>query len=424
MNENLLQFIWQFRYFAQAFLYLTSGDKIQIIRTGEINTNQGPDFIAGEIMINNTRWVGNIELHVNASDWYKHKHNKDERYERIILHVVWNDDQPVKDTVGNQLPTLVLQDKVASILLERYNVLMNKQAQLPCTPWLDAFDELVWSSWKERLVVERLTKRAEQIFIKLKQFKGDWESICWLQIARVFGGKVNASSFESVMQSISLVILKRHRLDNLQLEALLMGQAGFLNIKMEEPYSLILQKEYSFLRKKYNLQPLQQQPQFLRMRPASFPTVRFAQLAVFFQQQPQLMQQIKSIESVNNFYLLFSKTATAYWDTHYRLGKVSGFQKKEIGKQLKNNLLINAIAPLLFAYGLYHQNSLYQERAFELLYQLPAEQNQLLKIWESISVKQNAAFHTQALLELKQYYCDKKACLNCTIGNGILKKRV
>ena len=141
MNENLLQFIWQFRYFAQAFLYLTSGDKIQIIRTGEINTNQGPDFIAGEIMINNTRWVGNIELHVNASDWYKHKHNNDERYERIILHVVWNDDQPIKDTVGNQLPTLVLQDKVASILLERYNVLMNGQTQLPCTPWLGAFDE-------------------------------------------------------------------------------------------------------------------------------------------------------------------------------------------------------------------------------------------------------------------------------------------
>ncbi len=424
MNEKLLQFIWQFRYFTQTFLCLTNGDSIQIIHAGEINTNQGPDFIVGEIKINQTHWVGNIELHVNASDWYKHKHNYDERYEKIILHVVWNDDQPVLDTFGNQMPTLLLQDKVANILLERYSVLMNAQTQLPCAPWLDTINELVWSSWKERLVVERLTKRAEKIIIKLNEYKGDWESICWLKVGSIFGGKVNDSSFESIIQSIPLVILQRHRLDTLQLEAMLLGQAGFLNKNFKESYSLILQKEYNFLRKKYNLLPVQQQPQFLRMRPASFPTIRFAQLAALFQNEPHLMQQIKSIESVKIFHQLFSLTASDHWNTHYRLEKVSKFKKKEIGKQLKNNLLINAIVPLLFAYGVYHKNQSYQERAVELLYQLPAEQNQVLKIWKSVPFSQNTAFHTQALLELKQFYCNKKACLSCTIGNGILRKRV
>jgi hypothetical protein len=424
MNEKLLQFIWQFQYFNQSFLSLTDGNTIKVIRPGELNTNQGPDFIAGEIIINNTRWVGNIELHINTSDWYKHKHNTDNRYESIILHVVWNDDVPVKDALGNQLPTLVLQDKVANILLDRYKILMNEQILLPCASWLNTIDDLVWTSWKERLVVERLTKRAEQIFVKLKLFKGDWERVCWIQIGRVFGGKVNANSFEFIIQSIPIVVLKRHRLDILQIEALLMGQAGFLNKDLKESYALTLQKEYMFLKNKYSLSPLQLQPQFLRMRPASFPTIRFAQLAVFFQKHPQLMQHIKSIKSVKIFHQLFCITASDYWDTHYRLDKESKFQKKEIGKQLKNNLLINAIIPLLFAYGLYNQNSLYQELAIELLYQLPVEKNQVLKIWESLPVKQNTAFDTQALLELLQFYCNKKACLNCTIGNGILKKGV
>ena len=424
MNEKLLQFIWQFQYFKQSFLNLTDGNSIQIIKPGELNTNQGPDFIAGEIVVNNTRWVGNIELHVNASDWYKHKHNSDCRYDNIILHVVWLDDLPVRDLLCNLLPTLVLQDKVANILLERYEVLMKGQTLLPCVSWLNTIDELVWTSWKERLVIERLTKRAEQIFDKLKQFRGDWERVCLIQIGSIFGGKVNANSFESTIQSIPTVVLKRHRLDILQIEALLLGQAGFLNKDLKDSYALTLQKEYLFLKNKYSLSPVQLQPQFLRMRPASFPTIRFAQLAVFLQKHPQLMQQIKSIKSVNFFYQLFSVSASKYWDTHYRFEKVSQYQKKEIGSQLKNSLLINAITPILFAYGLYHQNSLYQELAIELLYQLPDEKNQALKIWESVPVKQNTAFDSQALLELHQFYCEKKACLSCTIGNGILKKGV
>ena len=193
---------------------------------------------------------------------------------------------------------------------------------------------------------------------------------------------------------------------------------------MKEPYALSLQKEYLFLKNKYSLQPIQLQPQFLRMRPASFPAIRFAQLAAFLKQQPQLMQQIKSIDSVKIFNKLFSVIATEYWDTHYRFEKESKCIKKEIGKQLKNNLLINAITPLLFAYGLYHQNNLYQERAVNLLFQLPVEKNTQLKIWESLPIVQNTSFDSQALLELKQFYCDKKACLNCAIGNGILKKGV
>ncbi len=424
MNEKLLQFIWQFQYFNQSFLSLTDGNAIKIIKSGELNTNQGPDFIAGEIVINNTRWIGNIELHINASDWYKHKHSSDKRYANIILHVVWNNDLPVKDTLGNQLPTLVLQDKVANILLERYNTLMNVQSQLPCAFWLNTIDELVWASWKERLVIERLTKRAEQIYIKLKYFRGDWERICLIQIARVFGGKVNANSFESIIQSIPIVVLKRHRLDILQIEALLMGQAGFLQNDLKDSHALALKNEYLFLKNKYSLIPAQLEPQFLRMRPASFPTIRFAQLAVFFNKQPQLLQQIKSIDSVKIFNKFFSVTATEFWDTHYRFEKESKFLQKEIGKQLKNNLLINAIVPLLFAYGLYLQNTLYQERALDLLFQIPAEQNKQLEIWEALSIQQNTSFNTQALLELKQFYCDKKACLCCSIGNGILKKGV
>ncbi len=424
MNEKLLQFIWQFQYFNQTYLSLTDGNSIRIIKPGSLNTNQGPDFITSEIVLNNIRWIGNIELHVNASDWYKHKHHTDRRYENIILHVIWNDDLPVKDALGNLLPTLVLQDKVANILLDRYESLMKAQTLLPCASWLNKINELVWTSWKERLIIERLTKRAEHLFVKLKLFNGDWERVCLIQIGRVFGGKVNANIFESIIQSIPLVILKRHQHDVVQLEALLMGQAGFLQNDLKESYALALQKEYMFLRNKYSLTPLQLQPQFLRMRPASFPTIRFAQLAAFFQKQTHLMQQIKSIQSVNIFYQLFNSAASDFWNTHYRFEKESINKKKEIGMQFKNNLLINAIVPILFAYGLYNQNSLYQEQAIELLSQLPAETNQALKIWESLPVKQEVAFDTQALLELHQFYCNKKACLNCAIGNGILQKGV
>lgn len=421
MNEKLLQFIWQFRYLRLNNLYTTEGFPVKIIKQGFLNTNQGPDFLEGIIDVNNTRWVGNIELHVNSSDWFKHGHQNDVRYQNIILHVVWMDDKPVVDHHGNTIPTLVLNGLVARTLLDKYQQLIQSADLLPCKNWLPSISELVWASWKERLAVERINQKASYLLEKINTTNGNWEWVLWQMVARVFGGKVNGPVFELVIQSIPWGVMQRCSHQPIQLEALLMGQAGLLDGDFKGTYPQSLQKEYSFLQKKYALKQLKQQVAFLRMRPAGFPTIRFSQLVALILQHPHLAEKIKSTSDHLHLMKLFHVNVQPYWCNHYQFDDEETFIEKHSGKELQQSIVINAIVPFLYAYGISRNHSHYIDRAIKLLYHLPAEQNKLLRKWQELPVTNNCALHSQALIQLQQFFCEKKACLTCAIGNGILK---
>ncbi|MCH5721210.1 DUF2851 family protein [Niabella hibiscisoli] len=296
MNENLLQFIWRFQYFNKRNLFTVQGDPVEIIHPGTLNTNQGPDFSNARIKIGSTLWVGTVELHIKTSDWLKHGHSQDDNYKNVILHVVYEND-----ITGNELPLLELSGLIPGILINRYNSLMLTQRFIACEQLIDKVDALTISSWKDRLVAERLQRKAVLIEDYLSCNKHHWEESFWWLLARNFGTKTNAEAFEAIAKSISIKLLGRHKNNLIQLEALLLGQAGLLSkSKYQDKYVLLLDKEYTFLKAKFKLRPVVFPVHFLRMRPGNFPTIRLAQLAAL-------------IHNSAHLFPIFSKNPTLPW---------------------------------------------------------------------------------------------------------------
>ncbi|MCU0322672.1 MAG: DUF2851 family protein [Chitinophagaceae bacterium] len=422
MQEKLLHFIWQFQYFNKKELLTTQEEVLQILKPGHYNTHQGPDFLNGSINVDNITLVGNIELHLNSSDWFKHQHTKDKNYANIILHVVWNNDKPVT-IAGKQVPTLELKTRVAKTMLQRYEWLMNEQNIIACSKFLPVLSEIGWMAWKERLTIERLEQKSKYVLELFEQSNHHWEEVFWWMIARNFGSTVNTECFEAIAKSISINILAKHKNQIHQIEALLLGQANLLNESFEEAYPQMLQKEYAFLQKKYQLKHCSATPLFLRMRPANFPTVRLAQLAMLVHHSSHLFSKIKEIDLVTDVKQLFNVTANDYWHYHYQLDvSLQDKKPKVLGNQMVQNIIINTIIPVLFAYGIYHNEQLYKDKAIQWLQQLPAEKNTITDSWKQLAISNQNAFDSQSLLQLTKLYCNKHECLKCAVGNKLLRQ--
>lgn len=419
MTERLLQYIWQFQYYNRNDLVTDEGEQLQIIHPGSFNTNQGPDFTDAKIRIEETTWAGSIEIHINTSDWKNHKHSGDKNYKNVILHVVWQHD------VNLNLPcsTLVLHDKVPKLLLSKYNELMNANNFIACEKHIEQVNNLTWQSWKERLLVERLERRTTVILDLLQKNNNHWEEIFWWLLAKNFGIKLNSIVFESIARSIPINILAKHKDQIHQLEALLFGQAGLLDEVYTEEYPILLQKEYRFLKKKYSLQKVEGSLIFLRMRPSNFPTVRLAQLAMLVHGSLHLFSKIKEANDIKTIRQLLQVTANDYWHYHYVFDETSAFKKKKLGEQMIGNILINTVVPILFAYGHYHHENIYKDKALQWLEDIGAEKNSITKGFESLQVENKTAFDSQALIQLKNEYCNKKRCLDCSVGNKLIRNQ-
>jgi hypothetical protein len=416
MTESLLQFIWQFQYFSKGELATTAGESIQIISPGQYNANQGPDFTDAKIRVGKTTWAGTVELHNLTSDWDKHNHNGDKNYNNVILHVVWENDTSKID-----VPALELKERVSKILLQRYQELINLSAFIPCEKSIAFVRDITWKSWKDRLLAERLMRKAKSVELFLQQNNYHWEETFWWLLAKNFGMKVNAEAYEAMARSIPVNILAKHKSQIQQLEALLLGQAGLLNDKFSEDYPKLLQREYKFLKEKYRLKPIHQPVHFLRMRPGNFPTIRLAQLAALITGSAHLFSKIKDAKTVKEIKQWFDITANDYWHYHYRFGETSSFKKKTLGVAMTENIIINTVAPVLFAYGSYHDEQKYKDKALRWLEQTAAESNSITKGFQKLGIENKNAFDSQALIELKNEYCNKKRCLECSVGNAILK---
>ncbi len=421
MNERLLQFIWQFQYYNKHSLQTTSGEILQVVKPGTWNHHQGPDFSEATIRIANTTWVGNIEIHIRSSDWYRHHHETDNHYANIILHVVWEEDAPVYDRYGHLLPCIVLQGRIPLHLLERYAQMMSNTVKFPCHPFLPVLNELAWSAWKERIAAERLERKSAQVLGLFEQTNRHWEEVFWWLLAANFGIQVNAAHFQLMAQSLPLPVLARHQSNLLQLEALLLGQANLLSGNYTEEYAVQLQKEYHFLKTKYQLQPIHGQPVFLRMRPAAFPTVRLAQLAMLLSGSAHLFSIIKEVSIFTELLHLFAITAGSYWHTHYRIDEPSVYLPKQLGTGMAENIVINTVIPVLFAYGSYVGEEQYKNKAIQWLYQLPPEHNRITHQWQGTGITNHSALDSQSLIELTNHYCTHKRCIDCAVGNKILK---
>ena len=421
MTEKLLHFIWQFQYYNLANLHTEEGQTFKVIYQGLYHHNQGPDFINAKIIIDETTWAGNIELHLKSSDWLRHQHNNDQNYNNTILHVVWQHDVEIKHADGSVIPTLQLQPLVPKLMLDHYQILMESNRFVPCDRFLPAIDNMKWSMWKERLTIERLQRKSTIVLQQLQAANNHWEEVFWWMLGKNFGGSINGELFEAIARSLPIVTLAKHKNQIHQIEALLLGQAGLLNKQFDDDYMIMLQKEYIFLQKKYQLKLMTIQPHFLRMRPANFPSIRLAQLAMLIHKSTHLFSTILEAGNVSAIKQLMDVQANDYWHYHYIPDEATPYKPKKLGQQMVDLILINTIIPALFAYGLHHKNEPLKEKAITWLTTISAEENNITKKWKLKNVTCESAAESQALIELKNNYCTPRRCLECTVGNAVLK---
>lgn len=417
MPEEFLHHIWENRLFLAEGLKTTAGQQLEIIDPGKRNSNAGPDFFNAKVKMGDTIWAGNIEIHTKASDWNKHNHQHDKAYDNVILHVVEKADEAITRTNGKEIPTFVLQ--YPEHLSKNYRHLLDAQTWIPCADRFHRIDPIVLQLGFNRLMIERLENKTEEIISRLEQNNNDWNETFYQMLARMFGFKVNAVPFELLAKSLPAGILAKHRNNLFQLEALLFGNAGLLNKQLlGDDYFLQLREEYSFLYKKYRLKPIEEHLwKFLRLRPVNFPTVRIAQLAALIQGKEALFSKILESKNMEQIRALFQVKASDYWDTHYNFNKTSKRKAvKELGDASAQILIINVVVPFLFVYGEKQNQQHLKNRALDLLEQLPAERNSIVKKWSDLGIKARSAFESQSLLQLKNRYCDQKKCLNCQIG--------
>ncbi|TWR27294.1 DUF2851 family protein [Mucilaginibacter achroorhodeus] len=423
-TEDFLHYVWQFRLFNRINLRTTEGEELEIQSVGLHNKNAGPDFQNARIRIGETTWAGNAELHLSSSDWQRHGHTTDGAYDNVILHVVYTDDTPLMRADGKRVPTLELKDRIPAELHHRYhNLVFGNQSIIPCEGSISTVDGITMQNWLTRILVERLEKRSEAVIASLEQNRGDWEETFYQFLAGNFGFKVNALPFELLAKSLPQNILAKHKNNALQVEALIFGQAGFLDGELEEAYPKALQSEYNFLRKKYNLIPVENHLwKFLRMRPQNFPTVRLAQFAALVLQSNHLFSKVLEIKEVKEMRELFRNiSVNEYWETHYRFGKESNASSKSLGAASVDTLILNTVVLFLFSYGKHMKLQYYVSRALKMLENIPAEQNNITDDFVNLGIKINSAFDSQAVIELKNSYCNYKKCLQCGVGIKILK---
>lgn len=422
LTEELFQHIWQFRLFRQAGLATLEGEPVQIVHPGHHNRHAGPDFTAAQVRIGNTLWAGNIELHLSTSGWYRHGHQHNRQYGNVILHVVFEHDTAALQTDG--IPCLELQQRIPKLLLRRYEQLQEAAAFVPCAGSARRVPALVWQGWKERLLIERWERKAAALQAWLLHNRYNWEEACYWAVAQSFGTPVNGIPFLQLAQSLPYNLLIRHKHSLLQLEALLFGQAGMLQEGLQGAYPQQLQQEYAYLRHKYRLQPIAPHAwKWLRMRPAAFPTIRIASLAALLHQGHHLFSRILDAEHVADLEKLFLAQPSEYWQQHYRFD-VPVARTQRPGQQAVHNILINTVLPLLYLYGREKGMPYYQERALALIGQLPPENNHVTAGWEETGICPGNALDSQALLQLKQHYCNEKQCLRCAVGAKLLREGI
>ena len=420
MKEDLLHLVWKLKKINFTELVTTSGESIKIKKFGFHNKNAGPDFLNAEVIIGDTTWVGHIEMHVNASEWNQHKHHKDLAYNNVILHVVYHNDKAIVNQNGQSIPTLVLNDRIEQQTIENYEALKASQDWIPCAKSIHKTDLNKTNIFLDKVLTERLTDKCFLIHKILDHNNNNWEDTLYRILLKYFGLKVNNSAFEQLAHVTPYKVIKKISDKAVNLEALLLGQSGLINDTNDE-YINHLKKEYKHFQHKYDLISMTGvEWKFSKLRPPNFPSIRIAQIAQLYHQSPQLFNQLINAESKDQLYKIFSVTASEYWDTHYIPNKQTEPKPKKIGKNTKDLLIINVVSPIIFAYGVKLDNQKYKDRAIEILQQISSENNSIIRNWIALGMNIKSAYDTQALIQLKNVYCNQFKCLHCQIGQSIL----
>lgn len=416
MREEFLYYLWENRLLDKN-LVTVDGEEVTILSVGNRNHNAGPDFLDAKIKISDTLWVGHVEMHVNASDWFKHGHQDDDAYNNVILHVVY-----LNDSERLEIPTVEVFGNFDESIYSRYNVFMKSQQWVACEKLITNVQTFTWLSWLERVVVERLEEEVADVQKRLVANKYDWEETLYQRIMRYLGLKVNNDAFEWLSRLLPLRILRKHIDNPILIEAMFFGCAGFLEHEFTEQYPILLQREYKIMKSKFDLITMPENYwKFLRLRPPNFPTIRLAQMSAIVREFDNLLSKILAINDIEEIYNFFDVEINEYWTTHYLFEKQSRRQRKSLGSTAVDILIINAIVPVMFCYGMVHDNQELKDRSVGFLEKMNPENNLVVRNFTEIGVNVCNAQQSQALLHLYNCYCRKRRCLECRVFTAIIK---
>ncbi len=406
-------------------LQTTSGQPVEVIDPGLPNTNAGPDFFNAKLKIDGTLWVGNVEIHTQASDWLSHGHDRDRAYDTVILHVVEESNCDVYRTNGELVPQVVLPCPEA--VRRRYDELRQTEIYPPCYSILGSLPKLTVHSWLSALQVERFEQKARAISQRLERCNHHWEDVFFITLARNFGFGLNGDAFEAWANRLPFRAVDKHRDNLLQVEAFFLGQAGLLQEELPEAdeYYLKLQKEFCYLQHKFELPaPMSaEQWRFLRLRPGNFPHVRLAQLANLYHKEQSLFSRIMEAETLDAVKKILTTKTSEYWEEHFNFKKTSPRQERRTGESALNLIVINTVIPFLYAYGLHKADETLCDRATRFLESLKAENNHITRLWDGAGLPVSTAADSQALIQLQKEYCNKKDCLRCRFGYEYLRHK-
>lgn len=421
--EKLMQYVWKHRLWRSEDMVTNTGKKVRVVDPGLLNTDAGPDFFNAKIEIDGHMWVGNVEMHYRATDWKRHHHDSDKAYDSVILHVVAKDDAPVRRTNGELIPQLVLE--VSPQFNANYASLVGATIEVPCAEKIKQVPHLTIVEWVEGLAFERLHGKVERIHQLLDSFNGSWEDVCYVTLARNFGFGINNDAFERLARRTPLRLLGKHSDSVLQIEALLFGQAGMLDAQKQgmDSYYNQLCTEYAFLSNKFQLTPMEKESwKLFRIRPQNFPYRRIAMLAQFIEGGFRMMNRILEAEGEKEMRALFEVELSGYWTKHYTFGKPNERATATLSRSSIDIILINTVAPLLYAYGELTGNYEMTDKAIKLLEDLRAENNSIVSHFVAYGIDCPDALTSQALVQLKREYCDARKCIYCKIGHHLLSK--
>ncbi len=425
MSEDFLQYLWKHKKFAITSLKTTNNQIVVLQCVGVHNTkNSGPDFFNARISIDGQKWAGNVEVHYKSSDWYLHNHENDCSYDNVILHVVWEDDTEIFRKDNTVIPTLQLKDYILPSTLIKYKAFFVSENKkwINCETQLSEVSSFVLSNWQERLYIERLEEKTTLILKLLRDSSNNWEAVLFKLLAKGFGLKNNGDAFLSIANSLDFSIIQKCSKNLDTLEALFFGQADLLRFDDENLYFKKLQEEYVFLKNKFRINNKGVIPvQFFRLRPSNFPTIRLAQLAGLYHEHQHLFGRVMNTNDVEGFYEIFNGNTSVFWDTHYTFKNETTSRKKNVTKSFVDLILINTIVPLRFVYAKSTGKDP-EEEVFDLLGQLSPEKNSIITNFTALKMPVSNAMHSQAMLQLKNNYCNKNACLKCAIGNYLLNQ--
>ena len=420
MKEDFLHYIWLYKKLDFTNLRTTNGEVLTILKFGQYIQQAGPDFFNAQIIIDNQKWAGNIEIHIKSSDWYAHHHEKDDNYNNVILHVVWEHDTPIFRKDNSEIAVLELSKYVSKEELHKYKELTTRKSWIFCENQIKDVPDFVMSNWQERLFFERLERKSNAIQQLLQETENDWEAVLFCMLAKNFGLNTNGDMFFKVAKSITFSLIRKEALEVMYLEALLFGQANMIPLTIEDNYSKELKSWYDYIVLKYKLKkPLIAPIQFFKHRPDNFPTIRLAQLAMVFHLHRNLFSKIIEAKTIDEIYQIFNVSVSDYWKSHYNFDKTSPKKEKSISKSFIDLLITNTIVPIQFAYanGLGNENA---ELLIDFLSNIPEEKNNIIEKFTTFGIKSKNAFQSQSLLQLKNEYCNNKKCLQCAIGLELL----